>query len=81
MAKPKFNFQTSFTTPSEVASTVSESDAGTLAQTINTETSRSPLDSYKIIPRNKIRFNKRNDYPLDEIEKLPSILGVTKIVD
>lgn len=38
------------------------------------EEPKSLLDAYKIIPRNKIRFNKRNNYPLNEMEKLETYI-------
>lgn len=69
MAKQRFNFQ-SLNTTAPFNYLEPRPDTPTAAS----ETSKSPLDSYKIIPRNKIRFNKRNDYPLDEIDKLKDLI-------
>lgn len=70
MARQKFDFQSTLKQSISSNVTEPESNAASLVQSLEQEETQSPLDAYKIIPRNKIRFNKKNNYPLEEIEKL-----------
>lgn len=69
MAKQKFNFQ-SIIPPSEPGSPITIPASVAAPINNNTPKTKSPLDAYKIIPRHKLRLNKRNDYPISEIAEL-----------
>lgn len=73
MANQKFNFNKHLP-PSGSPKSPPAEDVASLITHLDREKTISLLDSYKIIPRHKIRTNKKNDYPLDEIEKLKDLL-------
>lgn len=72
MAKQKFDFQSTLLPPS-TPPTISGM-TGNIISPLQAERPKSLLDAYKIIPRHKIRFNKKNKYPLSEIEKLENYI-------
>ena len=75
MGKQKFNFQLNqSTTPvSSTAETQSppQTDTDTVASIVQRldNNDKNPFD-IKLIPRNRIRANKKNNYPIEEIESL-----------
>ena len=70
MAKQKFQFQLP-NTPTPEAPKEETQKVSSLVQKLEEKAApKSLLDEYKIIPLRKIRANKKNRYPIDEIEKL-----------
>ncbi len=68
----RFNLQTGGVLPSAYSSKTITAPQINLQHL--SEEPKSLLDAYKIIPRNKIRPNKRNNYPLNEMEKLETYI-------
>lgn len=78
MARQKFNIlnnrNTADSPAQETPVTQETSDTSSLVSSmlerLDTPKYSNPLDNYKIIPRNKVRDNKKNDYPIVEIDSL-----------
>ena len=66
MAKQKFDFQSTLLPPS-TPPTISGM-TGNIISPLQAERPKSLLDAYKIIPRHKIRFNKKNKYPFKNLK-------------
>lgn len=86
MAKQKFNILSSIKNEqrSEFAPTPENTSrlVSAMIERLDTPKETTPLDCYKIIPRNKVRDNKKNDYPIVEMESLKeSILHFGLIQD
>ena len=88
MAKQKFNILNHLgngdntSVPPAVKEEETSSLVSSMLEKLETPKVSSPLDCYKIIPRNKVRGNKKNDYPIIEIESLKeSILQFGLIQD
>lgn len=73
MGKQKFNFQLNQLPVSSTAETQSppQTDTDTVASIVQRLDSndKNPFD-IKLIPRNRIRANKKNNYPIEEIDSL-----------
>lgn len=72
MGKQKFNFQLTQPTSKSVTSTdETQTDIGTVSSIVQRLDSndKNPFD-IKLIPRNRIRMNKKNSYPVEEIDSL-----------
>ena len=73
MGKQKFNFQLNQSPVSSTAETQSppQTDTDTVASIVQRLDSndKNPFD-IKLIPRNRIRANKKNNYPIEEIDSL-----------
>lgn len=78
MAKQRFNLNISgVSLPHNTTENLSSVETGKVGVLLNQIDAHKPdtlLDCYKIIPRHQIRMNKKNDYPLDEIDKLKDLL-------
>ena len=88
MAKQKFNILNHLgngdntSVPPAAKEEETSSLVSSMLEKLETPKVSSPLDCYKIIPRNKVRGNKKNDYPIIEIESLKeSILQFGLIQD
>lgn len=68
MPRTNFNFQPGCSIRSS-APAVNE-----LVRRLDEPRTSSLLDAYKIIPREKLRMNKKNNYPLNEMEKLEYLI-------
>lgn len=76
MAKQKFNFQLNSAVP-DISSEAKEPDSQALSEPKSVSSivqrlesnDKSPFD-IKLIPRNRIRMNKKNSYPIEEIDSL-----------
>lgn len=73
MGKQKFNFQLNQSPVSSIAETQSppQTDTDTVASIVQRldNNDKNPFD-IKFIPRNRIRANKKNNYPIEEIDSL-----------
>lgn len=73
MGKQKFNFQLNQSPVSSIAETQSppQTDTDTVASIVQRldNNDKNPFD-IKLIPRNRIRANKKNNYPIEEIDSL-----------
>lgn len=75
MARPNFNFQSGCSAPRSAAPLQEPiPNVSQLVQRLDTVKIKSPIDAYKVIPRNKIRMNLRNNYPIIEMEKLEYLI-------
>lgn len=77
MSRQKFNFQPTQTLsfPSKESEgkenlTATTQQVSEMMERLEAPRQNSPLDCFKIIPRNKLRNNKKNDFPMIELESL-----------
>lgn len=77
MSRQKFNFQPTQTLPPQSEKSDDKKISPSTTQQVSEMMERleaprqtSPLDCFKIIPRNKLRNNKKNDFPMSELESL-----------
>ena len=77
MSRQKFNFQPTQTLPPQSEKSDDKKISPSTTQQVSEMMERleaprqtSPLDCFKIIPRNKLRNNKKNDFPMNELESL-----------
>lgn len=75
MAKQKFNFQLNTSKPmpdtSNIDTLSGQTDTSTVTSIVQhlDNTNKNPFD-IKLIPRNRLRMNKKNSYPIEEIDSL-----------
>lgn len=77
MSRQKFNFQPTQSLPPQSEKSDDKEISPSTTQQVSEMMERleaprqtSPLDCFKIIPRNKLRNNKKNDFPMSELESL-----------